>query len=71
MFLFLILLQACLTDLHTSNLFQNELVCETSIESLIIQNDDKVVHDVDIFGCDVFDENHSQICWELFNTSPT
>lgn len=70
MFLFLILLQTHALDLHTSSLFQNELVCESSLEALIVQNDNTAVHDVIIFDCDVFDENHSQICWELFNTSP-
>jgi hypothetical protein len=70
MFLFLILSQAHTLDLHTNSLFQNELVCESSFGSLIIQDDYTAFHDVIIFDCDVFDENHSQICWELFNTSP-
>ena len=70
MFLFLILSQIYAPDSHASNLFQNELVCESRLEIILTQEDDAAIHDVDIFDCDVFDENHSQICWELFNTSP-
>lgn len=70
MFLFLVLFQVQTLNNHVIDLFQNEKVCESRLGFIYSQEHENNTGDIVIFECDIFDEKHSQVCWELFNTSP-
>ena len=70
MFLLTVLFQISSLNVYANSLFQDEQVCNTSSEDLLEQIEDSSVLSVDIFNCNVFDEIHSDICWDIFNSSP-